>query len=245
MPDFRSLVKDTFVRIASPLVRRSLNRWIPSCPRNLSQWQHARVSYSWDGEDLMAESLLRRLGRKAADVFYVDVGCWHPINHSNTFLFYNQGASGIAVDPAPSVIRDFVDIRPRDVVIQAAVSESRGTGDYCCYEWTETNSLKSSNGTQENEFGHAPQKTIKVRTVRLSDILVENNVAGDFDLLDIDCEGHDLKVLRSNDWDRFRPRVILVEAHGSERQKETTEYLEELGYQLHALLISTMVFYTA
>lgn len=62
------------------------------------------------------------------------------------------------------------------------------------------------------------------------------------DFLDIDCEGHDLAILQSNDWNRFRPTVILVEAHGLERQMETQEYLKAIDYETIATIGWSMVF---
>lgn len=248
MRDLRTLSKDLFLNVVSPSMHRALSRWIPGCPSNPNEWQHGRISYSWDGEDLVAERLLRCLGKRAPDVFYVDIGCWHPICHSNSFLFYKQGASGIAVDPNPSVIGRFRQSRSRDTVVQAALSDSSGIAEFCCYEWDETNALKEASATDSgaNSFGHAPSAVLTVNTMTLAELFEKYRPeARTIDLLDVDCEGRDLLVLKSNDWSRFQPRVILVEAHGVERQAETQQYLEQFGYQFHALVVATMVFYVA
>jgi len=248
MRDLRTIAKDAVLTAISPWMHRTVSRWVPSCPRTRDQWQNARISYSWDGEDLVAERLLRCLGRRAPDVFYVDVGCWHPVSHSNSFLFYQNGASGIAVDPNPAVIKSFQNARPRDIVVQAAISETVGSAELCCYEWDETNSIRtaSDTGSRNNEFGHPPRSVVTVDTLTLAALLERYCPANrEIDLLDVDCEGHDLLVLKSNNWSKYRPRVILVEAHGAESQADTATYLRQFGYQQHAILASTMIFYQA
>jgi hypothetical protein len=48
---------------------------------------------------------------------------------------------------------------------------------------------------------------------RLDDVLTEYLPAGQkIDFLNVDVEGHDLNVLRSNDWERFRPTFVLAES---------------------------------
>ena len=60
-------------------------------------------------------------------------------------------------------------------------------------------------------------------------------------LLDIDVEGVDLIVLNSNDWDKFRPRVVLVESFSGNRI-QIIELLESIGYALVETCDLTLVF---
>lgn len=46
----------------------------------------------------------------------------------------------------------------------------------------------------------------------LTKILNQHNVPANFDLLSIDAEEHDLSVLRSLDFNKYSPRLIIVEA---------------------------------
>jgi hypothetical protein len=50
--------------------------------------------------------------------------------------------------------------------------------------------------------------------------------------LNIDAEGMDLEVLKSNDWTRFKPKVILVEGG--------TDYLKD--YELIARTVNTYIY---
>jgi len=41
----------------------------------------------------------------------------------------------------------------------------------------------------------------------------------------------DEQVLRSNDWDKWRPRFVLAEGNTEEAAKGTGGYLKEVGYE--------------
>ena len=53
------------------------------------------------------------------------------------------------------------------------------------------------------------------------------------DFLDVDVEGHDLEVLESNDWQRFRPKVIVVEDEELDpRESRIVRTMNRQGYEL-------------
>ena len=55
------------------------------------------------------------------------------------------------------------------------------------------------------------------------------------DFLSVDCEGKDEEVLRSNDWNRYRPRFILAETLREDilslRDCPVVQYLRSVGYK--------------
>ncbi|MGI0406341.1 FkbM family methyltransferase [Helicobacter himalayensis] len=52
----------------------------------------------------------------------------------------------------------------------------------------------------------------------------------------IDCEGLDLQVLRSNNFEKYRPKIIVVEIASKNLEDilhcETTQFLQSQGYEL-------------
>jgi hypothetical protein len=68
--------------------------------------------------------------------------------------------------------------------------------------------------------------------------VLENYFHGDrIDFISIDTEGYDLEVLKSNNWEKFKPEIICTESsiHHKERAKnsyikKTDEYLSKIGY---------------
>jgi FkbM family methyltransferase len=189
-------------------------------------WKHLRFSYAQLGEDLIVEALLpEKTG------FYVDVGAFRPIQLSNTYLFYRKGWRGIVIDAGPKTTSMFRGPRPRDIVVQCAVGETEGMVEFNVMDSAPTGYV--SGAGVEMAKDKTPVKTVRVPCRRLDSILKEHLPNGQgIDFLSVDCEGGDLSVLRSNDWDRYRPRVIAVEDWQKESESEICRFLEARGYKL-------------
>src|ERR1043165_2166589 len=100
-------------------------------PRNLHALRSCRISYGQFGEDLFLTSLL---GYEKTDGVYVDVGCFHPVDFSNTYIFYQRGWSGIAIDPNPGLSGEWQKFRPRDRFVNTAVSPTPESMTYLMSE---------------------------------------------------------------------------------------------------------------
>ena len=188
-------------------------------------WKRLRFSYAQHGEDIVAETLLPQpLG------FYVEAGAYHPVQISNTYLFYRKGWRGIEIDPAPRVASLFRRRRPRDIFVEAAVCHHEGEALFDLMDANECNHLHGSSAPLQARQPAA--KSIKVRCRRLDSILDELLPPGQtIDFLSVDCEGHDLNALRSNNWTKYRPRVVAVEDWEPENQSEICQYLLEQRYR--------------
>ncbi|WP_133250645.1 FkbM family methyltransferase, partial [Helicobacter cinaedi] len=66
------------------------------------------------------------------------------------------------------------------------------------------------------------------------------------DFLSVDVEGLDLEVLKSNNWDKYRPKVVVVECWDSDLENiyhtETYSFLSSQNYKLFAKTINTLFF---
>lgn len=66
------------------------------------------------------------------------------------------------------------------------------------------------------------------------------------DFLSVDVEGLDLEVLRSNNWDKYRPKVVVVECWDSDLSNvyhtEIYSFLSSKNYRLFAKTINTLFF---
>jgi hypothetical protein len=86
----------------------------------------------------------------------------------------------------------------------------------------------------------AQLRKIPVKTLR--SILEQYVPKGkQIDLLSVDAEGLDLEVLRTNDWDIYRPKAILIEINHrlvpEVLASPEHQYLTELGYHFMAKTI--------
>ncbi|MDR2994468.1 MAG: FkbM family methyltransferase, partial [Bacillus cereus] len=66
------------------------------------------------------------------------------------------------------------------------------------------------------------------------------------DFMSVDVEGLDLAVLKSNDWNKYRPSMLLVESLREDldliNKNSIYTYLKDLGYHLVAKTYNTMFF---
>jgi|WetSurMetagenome_2_1015567.scaffolds.fasta_scaffold01385_3 FkbM family methyltransferase len=191
--------------------------------------KHCELSFAQSGEDI----LLRTLFGDAPTGFYVDVGANHPFIQSNTYFFYRRGWSGINIDPLPGSMKKFKLLRPRDINLEAAVSDSDGIVKYYMFPTSFYNT--ASEDAAKRHF-QQPARILEVKTRKLSQVLSEHRVAGGIDFLSVDTEGMELPVLRSNDWNRFRPRAVLLESFVDWRktpaETENAAFLAGVGYKL-------------
>ena len=75
-----------------------------------------------------------------------------------------------------------------------------------------------------------------VPTLPLAELLERHLPNGQtIDFMNVDVEGHDFEVLESNDWTRFRPRIIVVEDEGLDpRESQIVRMMNGHGYELCA-----------
>ena len=71
-------------------------------------------------EDLIIKELTKNISHG----FYVDVGCYHPLHLNNTYLLYRKKWNGINIDISEFSIKLFDYIRPDDININTAISNS-------------------------------------------------------------------------------------------------------------------------
>jgi hypothetical protein len=60
--------------------------------------------------------------------------------------------------------------------------------------------------------------------------------------MSIDCEGYDLIVLMSNDFYRFRPRILIVEDLAPTGSSSIDEFCHAAGYRLLAMTGPSKIF---
>ena len=187
-----------------------------------------KKSYSQFGEDLVIDNFFSNFVGT-----YVDIGCYHPIKYSNTALLHKKGWAGINIDLNETSIDFFNACRKNDINITACLSDK--IEDVEIYMDSKFSALNSMNPDNEKIFGFKKYK-IKVQT-KLFHQLVKNN----FDFLNIDCEGNDLKILRTIDLKKFTPKIINIEV-SKDNEKEIYEYLNFYGYNVYAIKSLSHIF---
>jgi len=206
-------------------------------------FRYRRRAYSQFGEDLFLDAYFRG---QAKGVF-VDVGAFHPRQFSNTQLLYERGWRGLNVDATPGSMRLFDALRPGDVNVEAAVSDTPER--VVLHSWglhAENTIAADQVRAAEQALGPAPER-IEVAARTLTEILDASPLRdAEIDLLTVDAEGADLAVLRSLDWSRYRPRIVIGEAFRRDLESlvasKTYVFLRERGYRLVAWHPPSVIF---
>ena len=199
---------------------------------------YARRFYSQEGEDM----ILDRLYQGQESGFYIDVGAHHPIRYSNTYHFYLRGWRGINLDAAPGSMAKFAQARNRDINLECAVGEKSGQ-ILPFYVLSEPTLSTFDKALAESHLGGRWNwqivETVQVRTQTLGDILAVHLPAGRaIDFMSVDVEGFDLEVLRSNDWAKYRPKIVIAECFASKAEDLAKDpvhmFLESQRYERFA-----------
>ncbi len=182
--------------------------------------------WSQSGEDVTLKNLFGRdFLEKNKKGFYVDIGAYHPKHFSNTFYFYQQGWRGINIDGSKESILLFDEFRKEDKNLHTVIS-SEEKDIYFPEKMGSMNTISNEN----TGVG------VKTRSEKLSTVLdknLPNNQIINF--MSIDVEGHEIEILKSNNWEKYRPMVLLVEIEGKTVQEtlqsEVLQYIESLNYK--------------
>ena len=181
------------------------------------------LSYAQNFEDV----ILRRVLRDVAHGFFVDVGAHDPEYMSLTKAFSEMGWRGINIEPS-STFHKFLSARPNEVNLNCAVSDRNGTA--ILHEYPDGPGLSSLESTitapMKEYTAHVNDLRVPIRT--LASIFEEHTPDQVIDFLSIDVEGHERAVLLGNDWQRFRPRILVIEATAALTQEPTHQLWEDV-----------------
>lgn len=191
------------------------------------------LSYAQNGEDTFLFSILE----PQETGFYVDVGAFEPRRFSNTYGFYLKGWHGLVVDAQPNFKASFNRVRPRDIAVECGVSDKEETLTYHTFEEGAMNTFEDEElDKMVNVHKCPPTATHRIHCKPLSAIIDQyapKDIA--IDLLSIDVEGMDFKVLQSLDWKRQAPKIVIIEDKGPIAETPDTlasKFLASQGYDL-------------
>ena len=199
-----------------------------------------RNFYSQFGEDKI---LFEIIPKNLSKGFYVDVGCFHPKKYSNTYMLYKRGWYGVNIDMEKDKIKTFNIIRPRDFNYVAAISDRVENVKIFRNQKFGVSSTINKDIINKNDI----IDEIKIKTETLNNVLKLSPFKNkQIDLLNIDTEGNDFKVLKSLDFEIYNPKIIIIETHLKDIQKilisEPYKYLINKNYNLTSWNIYSLIF---
>lgn len=178
---------------------------------------------------------------------YVDVGAYHPFRFSNTAIYYARGWRGINIDATPGSMKAFRRCRLADTNLECAVSLEAGVRTFFQYNEPALNGIDCDRTAELKGTAVRLTGRIPVEAVPLADILRRHLPALPTpNFLSVDAEGHDLDVLRSNDWSAYPFQWVLAEALRPDGvhlpESPVADFLREQGYRLRAFTGRTSIF---
>ncbi len=207
-----------------PFIRNGILLW------HVTVNEKIKGSYSQKGEDLIIERILKTPKKG----FYVDVGANNPIDCSNTARFFKKGWSGINIEPNPKNILLFKRKRPTDTNLGIGIASKKGVLNYYEFEEDMLSTFSEKEAEEYKKQGKRIVKKHRIRVEKLSTVLGKYT-RSEIDFLSIDTEGFDMEVLKSNDWNKYRPKTICIEStsrgYGRDLSDEFDKYLSTRGYK--------------
>lgn len=181
-----------------------------------------------DGEDLVISDYFKH----KKEGLFIDIGCYHPIHRNNTFLLYKKGWQGVNIDIHNFSIQLFKFLRPKDLNYNFAVSNKNEK--IKMFYQKELSQLSTINYDQALKAFQGKIKEKIIQAYTLNEVIKFSNLENKkIDLLDIDVEGADLKVLQGFSFEKFKPELICVEIHDNDlKESKIYKLLDNQGYEL-------------
>ena len=172
---------------------------------------------------------------------YMDIGAHHPVLNNNTFLFYERGMHGVLVEPNPALHDVLSAVRPRDKLLRAGIGPTKqAAADFYIIGGSpdgQLNTFSKDEATQlvTRSRGHySIERVIRVPLLNINDVMKEE-WNGAPNVLSVDTEGFDLPILRSLDFKRYRPDVIVAETQelgGRHLETDILQFMAQQGYDV-------------
>lgn len=202
-----------------------------------------------DGSHVGEEKLILNLFDQNYIGNFVDLGCYHPTRYNNTFQMYKNGWRGINVDLNPLSIELFNFLRPKDINLNIAISDKTEETEYYFIDDFNTqntldqnhlNFLKDHHNVKDNEINKK-----KIVTEKLENILIKYKF-NRIDFMNIDIEGHELKIIENLDFDKYFIKILCIEMiDHNEKSKEKNNIMKKIlekKFKLYKKLYNNYIF---
>jgi FkbM family methyltransferase len=182
------------------------------------------------------EEILWRFFKNKRNGFLVDVGAADGYRYSNSYSLindYNWG--GMLIEPHPDFVQRTETLyaeKPKIKICAYAIGSTEEIRQLYMYGRDKHAQISTlSNRFKERAVqihGDKYLSPINVKCKPLNSVLREYDCPIDIDFISIDCEGLDMEVLQSMDWNRYHVRLVCVEH--SMPKSDLHSYMNSIGY---------------
>jgi len=202
-------MKKALKNLSLKLIPKIVSDFVYSNHPEYKKTRGSNPSFSQEGEDM----LLRKIFAGQEKGIYVDIGAHHPINFSNTNFFSKKGWAGINVDPLPGSKKTFDLERVNDTNLELVVSEQEGMVEFYLFDPPLMNTMSKEQAEKNAKFDWCKLQEVKMIPSLPLHLLLDKYLTpnAQIDFMSIDVEGAEISVLKSNNWKKYKPNVLLIE----------------------------------
>jgi len=198
---------------------------------------YQKISFSQSGEDIIIQYILHSRNHNSFN--YIDVGAHHPYNLNNTYIFYKNDNIGINIEPNPEFFNLLKKEREKDTNLNIGINETDNELEFYFFD---TPSLNTFSIEEKNRYISLGHKLIKSQIIKVRNI---NNIINEYlgkapDILFIDAEGLDYKIISSYNFDKYAPLIICIETISYDltgrgiKNNKIIDFILSKGYLLYA-----------
>ena len=169
-----------------------------------------KKSFSQSGEDLILQFIFMWL--RIDKPSYIDIGAHHPTYLSNTYLFYENGSSGVCVEPDPFLFEVIRKARKRDICLNVGVGgEGIDKADFYILSSRTLSTFSRKEAQRYASYeGKTIEKVVEIPLVSVNEI-IRKHCPQQPNLVSLDVEGLDLQILQDFDFNKYNPEVFCIE----------------------------------
>lgn len=207
--------------------------------KNKKERPLSQTSYSQSGEDLIMHFLFNWM--KIRNVTYLDIGANDPVYINNTYFFYKRAGHGVLVEPNKTFHKKIARKRPRDTCLNVGI----GFGKARIADFYVLSSHTLSTFSKEEALRYTGFKSQTIKEIQQIPLVPINEIMAKYftsapNLVSLDIEGWDLAVLKSIDFNTYRPQVFCVETitytenNTEQKVKEIIDFMLSQDYLVYA-----------
>lgn len=176
----------------------------------------APVSYSQCGEDLIVGFILSQI-TTSKSINYCDIGANAPWKFSNTAKFYlknKRNHTGVLVEPDPVLASILKRKRSKDIVVNKGVKSGEESANVLEFYQMSSNTLNTFSYKEAQYYetlGYQINNKLDIEVIDINELLVQYFDNKVIHFLSVDVEGLDYEILKTMDFEKFRPVCICVE----------------------------------
>lgn len=178
-----------------------------------------KTSYAQHGEDVFIWQVLNT--RFPGTTFnFLDVGGFHPMLLSNTYLLYRNNVRGVVVEPNPELILLHRIFRSKDIQLQIACGRENSLRQFFLRTTFPALSSLRRDGLQGNT------RSQYVPLLNL-DTIVDGLDMPRIYFLSVDVEGFDLAVIQGAEKTLQRTFLVCIEFNSAEEKEAITAIMQK------------------